>query len=403
MTEQVPQPLCGSAGTLCRGPRHRIKANSPESKEFTNILREESAPPRAHADVEIAEGELNHSDGSASADDGVPSGLTVPSILAFYPLQLLQQQLRAPDACQPHKAESGSRERPPANNLRCIATPVAAIEVNAHERLGSDAVPCLEARAMVLAEDNTIDLPPVSAPHGTKERANRIPVIPSFTPAESSVVSSTLQEKSAGQEERQSENGPPAESMKQEVIPRSIAAMETPAAPPSSARQIIEQLRPSLSAALQTAELPELATPIRYLKIVLTPDDLGEVEVSLKRRGGDIAIAIAASEPRTANLLLRQRKLLDDLVSSLTGDNAVATVTIACQPREAGAGFGTSESHQSYLPDSPHFGDQDPQQSFDRRGPPPDKEERATRPDGRTPVHEKLSSNGTGHRGGVVV
>lgn len=407
MTEQVPTPLCGSAATLCRGPRHRIKANNQESREFTNILREESAPLRTNTDAEIVEGEVDDSDGSGSEDDGVPSGFTVASVFAFHPLHhplhLWQQQFQAPDAGQPHNAEPGSWGISPENNLQPVAAPVTADEASARESLGKDAVPCLEASVVAVAQDDTINLPPDSPPHGTRDRASRIAVFPRFTPTESSHGLSTLQEESAGWEDRRSENGARAESMEQEVVPRSFAAVETLAVLPSPARQIIEQLRPPLSAALRTADHPELASPIKYLKIVLTPDDLGEVEVSLKLRGGDLAIAIAASEPRTADLLSRERKLLDDLVSSIINDTAVATVTIAYQPRDAAAGFGTSENQQSHLSDSRHFGDQDPNPSFDRREPPPDKEERAPRPDGRTPVHEKLSSTRTGHRGGVIV
>ena len=112
-----------------------------------------------------------------------------------------------------------------------------------------------------------------------------------------------------------------------------------------------------------------------------------------------LAITIGASEPRTVEILLRERKLLDDLLLPLADDHGVRAVTITLQPHGIPASPGLSENHQSPFPESGRSGDP----GANRRETPRDKEGRSSRPDTGTSVHDEHSAIRTGHPGSLVV
>lgn len=123
------------------------------------------------------------------------------------------------------------------------------------------------------------------------------------------------------------------------AISAAVNASKTPAAADaftSPAEQISQRLSQVLVGMASDSKEPVTGTAIKSLNIILEPEQLGIVRVSLTLRAEGLHVRIAAGETTTADILRRDRHLLDGLLRPLGVDGLVAPVTISIEPlREA--------------------------------------------------------------------
>ena len=100
----------------------------------------------------------------------------------------------------------------------------------------------------------------------------------------------------------------------------------------SPAEQISRHLSEAVSNSVNEPRAPLPGTAIRSLKIILEPEQLGIVHISLAMKADGLHVRIAASETGTADMLRKDRYQLDSLLRPLAGDGLMVTVTIAIEP-----------------------------------------------------------------------
>ena len=92
--------------------------------------------------------------------------------------------------------------------------------------------------------------------------------------------------------------------------------LRVPAGEPASQRGAtatagIEQARPG---------------PLRHLRIILNPEELGELQVSFRLRGGDLTVDITAHTGRAAEVLRQDAAVLEQVIREAGYDTATLTV-----------------------------------------------------------------------------
>ena len=413
MPDKAPAADSNIVGNLCRGPRQRVTPGMPEAKGFEDILMRELAFRKADPEMEIVKEETDLPGGGAPPSENTPADPNLPPALAFLSHPLWQHQWQTGEPLLPSNAGTGKSaslaesDVLPDKSLPNAAKPRPAENLSANATCGGDAVRNVEITFVALVENDAVTPSPVISPRRIDEGVVPKPGLPDFPAGQSEPAPDIPQNALAASKDRQQGRDPGADHGEHgliggdaKVAPLISLPAGTAAGMPTPARQIVEQLRLPVSAALRVAAVGEQpAAPLKHLKIVLTPDDLGEIAVSLSFRGGGLAIAIGASEPRTVEMLMRERKLLDGLLLPLADDHGVRAVTITVQPHGIPASPGLSENHQSPFPESGRSGDP----GANRRETPPDKEGRSSRPDTGTSVHDEHSAIRTGHPGSLVV
>ena len=79
-------------------------------------------------------------------------------------------------------------------------------------------------------------------------------------------------------------------------------------------------------------------TEIRVLRMKLRPEELGDVEVTLRRTAGEMKIHIAVTKEAAAEALRRDLSILEDRMGTLVTGSAAQTITIAVQPADVSQG-----------------------------------------------------------------
>lgn len=413
MADQAPAAVSSIVGNSCRGPRQRAKPVMPEAKGFDDVLMRELAFRKADPEMEVAIGETERPGDGAPPRKYTPADPNLPQALAFLSHPLWQHRLQTGEPLLPSDSGTGKSASPaesdvlPDKSLPYAAKPRPAENFGANATCGGDAVRNLEITFVALVEKDAVTPSPAISRCRIDEGVVPKPGLPDFPAGQSEPAPDIPQNALAASKDRQQGHDPDAGRGEHgliggeaKVAPLISLPAGTAAVIPTPAGQIVEQLRLPVSEALRAAAVNEQpAAALKQLKIVLTPDDLGEIAVSLSFRGGGLAIAIGASEPRTVEILLRERKLLDDLLLPLADDHGVRAVTITLQPHGIPAGPGLSENHQNPFPESGRSGDP----GANRRETPRDKEGRSSRPDTGAYVHDELSAIRTGHPGSLVV
>ena len=141
---------------------------------------------------------------------------------------------------------------------------------------------------------------------------------------------------------------PPAEPDIVASAPAPVAADPAPQVPP--AQQIIAHLtaqlvpspQPATSAsparAVRTPESPGMPGGVMALRFTLQPEDLGEVEVTLRRAGQDTKVTISVAAAAAAETLGRDLTLLEDKLGALLAAGSAQSVTVTLQSPEPQAG-----------------------------------------------------------------
>ena len=413
MADKTPAADSSIVGNLCRGPRQRAKPGMPEAKGFEDILMRELAFRKADPEMEIVKGETDLPGDGAPPRENTPADPNLPPALTFLSHPLWQHQWQTGEPLLPSNAGTGKSASPaesdvlPDKSLPNAAKPRPAENLSANATCDGDAVRHVEVTFVALVENDAITPSPAILPRRIDEGVAPKPGLPNFSGGQPEPAPDIPQNALAASKDRQQGHDPDASHGEHgliggeaKVAPLISLPAGTAAGMPTPARQIVEQLRLPVSEALRAAAVNEQpAAALKHLKIVLMPDDLGEIAVSLSFRGGGLAITIGTSEPRAAEILLRERKLLDDLLLPLADDHDIRAVTITLQPHGIAASPGLSENQQSPFSESGRSGEP----GANRRETPPDKEERSSRADTRTSVHEELASIRTGHPGSLVV
>jgi hypothetical protein len=104
---------------------------------------------------------------------------------------------------------------------------------------------------------------------------------------------------------------------------------------PASASSIDQNIRPVEPAVTQTGEL-------KALRIRLHPEELGDVEVILRRVGLEMKVTIAVSRSAAAEALSRDLGFLEDRLGTLLTSSIGQNVTITLQPLEPDLASGQS-------------------------------------------------------------
>lgn len=118
-----------------------------------------------------------------------------------------------------------------------------------------------------------------------------------------------------------------------------VTLLQTAAASSSPALQIIASLSETSVATPTMTPMLFQAAPqsgeVRVLRMTLRPDDLGDVEITLRLSGGEIRVHIAVATPAAAEALQRDRTLLEDRLGSLLPPGAQPSLTIMMQVPES--------------------------------------------------------------------
>lgn len=126
----------------------------------------------------------------------------------------------------------------------------------------------------------------------------------------------------------------------------------------SPAEQISRRLNEAVSSSVNEPRAPLPGTAVRSLNIILEPEQLGIVHVSLAMKADGLHVRIAASEAGTADMLRRDRHQLDSVLRSLAGDGLMAAVIIAIEPlRETAEAFSgpMADQHAQAASADPDF------------------------------------------------
>jgi hypothetical protein len=170
-------------------------------------------------------------------------------------------------------------------------------------------------------------------------------------------------------------------------VPGAISHQDVPH--PSPARQILSHLASPVRAAMEDALQREDTPALRQLKIALRPDELGSVSVTLRLRDSALSILIETSVPEAADILRRDRGLLDDMLKPLTGEGKGAEVTIVSRQAEPTEIYFEDVDRGGTPKDFAESGAGQP--SAERERSPSGKQERASEAGERTPAHEAIS------------
>jgi hypothetical protein len=164
----------------------------------------------------------------------------------------------------------------------------------------------------------------------------------------------------------------------------------------SPARLILSQLEAPIAAAVKEVLNLAASEPLRHLAIILTPDDLGTVSVTMRLEKNELSIAIRVSSQEVAERLHRDRTMLDDMLRPVIGDAIAPVITIAAADTNGGSfGFESIASGNGSASNS-----QEPDTGRERQS--TGKEDRSQEPDDRMIPHED-SSSAVRSRPGVLV
>lgn len=160
-----------------------------------------------------------------------------------------------------------------------------------------------------------------------------------------------------------SQDAPHDQPDRQQVAPATSSIASTGQTPATAgafatpAEQIGQRLSQALAGMDSNSKGPLTGATIKSLNIILEPEQLGTVHVSLTLRSDGMHVRIAAAETTTADVLHRDRYQLDGLLRPIGVDGWAAPVTITIEPlREAP---GTASGPSTEQPTSYGSADQD--------------------------------------------
>lgn len=118
-----------------------------------------------------------------------------------------------------------------------------------------------------------------------------------------------------------------------------------------SARQIVSliegPLRQFCTSSTSMLDMRTQREEIRFLRMMLTPVTLGEVEVTLRRRGTDMQIRIVVSKQAAADALQADIGLLKDQIVNLLPADGTQSISISTKSQEGTAATGTQLHHRT--------------------------------------------------------
>lgn len=114
----------------------------------------------------------------------------------------------------------------------------------------------------------------------------------------------------------------------------SVTAPNAPSPAAQILTKIAEASTPSHPSLLATQPSIQTVGDVRVLRIVLRPEALGEVDLTLRRAGADMRIHIAVTTAAAAEALQRDRSLLEERIGSLLPPGSQHYVTIVMQVPE---------------------------------------------------------------------
>ena len=167
-----------------------------------------------------------------------------------------------------------------------------------------------------------------------------------------------------------------------------------PTGPASSpAQQISERLGRALAEASGDEGLAILPSAMRSLNIILQPDRLGAVQVSLTLQPEGLHVRIIASEAGTADMLRRDRHQLDGLLQPLAGDAQASRVTISIEAAKDGddAAFLAESEPSSQFQSGPSDSGFRRSHPGAREAPATDKDAGGNDPSGGMLLHENVA------------